>query len=117
MYILDNLCNINVDCRPFHCTDTSRANYLVRSDNNWLIDNGGEKIKDNMKPVVESVYKEVHRESLTIKDRDEKLRRLEIMARELLEDNINKSCKDAVKQSCGKYSVKNIADDNILIDE
>lgn len=115
LYILDNLCNIDPNIRPFHCTDISRNNYLVRSENNWTIDNGGEKIKDNMKPVVESVYKEVHRESLTIQDRDEKLRRLELMAKELLDDNINKSCKDALKQSSGKYAVKNLPSDNTLI--
>ena len=69
-----------------HASQRFKQSFLFKS----------EKIKDNIKSVVENVYKEVHRDTLIIEDKEEKLRRLEIMGRELLDNNIDRACKDAV---------------------
>jgi hypothetical protein len=36
--------NIDVDKRPFHCLDVSRCKYLLRSKNDWGVDQCGEQI-------------------------------------------------------------------------
>jgi len=45
-YILKSRCidDIDIDKRPFHCIDTSRCKYLLRSKNDWDVDQNGETI-------------------------------------------------------------------------
>jgi hypothetical protein len=44
--MLEDRCinNIKIPERPFHCVDTARSKYLIRNDDDWWIDNKGEKI-------------------------------------------------------------------------
>jgi len=117
-YILDGFCNMDKELRPIHCTDASRMNYIVRSENAWKKDPGAEQIKNNMSPLVEGVYKKVHMESIkdeTIRDDiEERLRRNEKMSVELNSKYIEKSCLGAIKKSSANYLVKNM---DVLIDE
>jgi len=111
-YILDGFCNMDKEMRPIHCTDASRMNYIVRSENAWRKDPGGEQIKNNLSPLVEGVYKKVHIEKIRdeeiVDDIEERLRRNEKMSTELNCKYIDKSCLNAIKKSSANYLVKNM---------
>lgn len=119
VYVLDSLCDIDPQIRPFHCTDGSRQKFIVRSDDNWHVDNNGTKIKSHMNPVVSGIYNEVYRDKMAeAVNPNDKLKVMDDM-KELISDNVNKSCNNAVKASTTKYSIKNIDDkeankDNML---
>jgi hypothetical protein len=48
MTVLETRCidNIDIPLRPFHCVDTARNKFLLRNNNNWYVDNKGNKIID-----------------------------------------------------------------------
>jgi len=115
VYIFDKLCNLDPTKRPIHCTDASRLMFVVKTDDDWLIDANAEKIKNHMTPIVISVYNTVHGEKLHTENRtiNEKLAHMDIMSKELHSSNVNKSCIDAIKKTTSDYLVKNIVSDNI----
>lgn len=49
--------NINVEKRPFHCTDVSRSKYLVRTKNEWCTDYKCSKVMDKVRPIIQELYK------------------------------------------------------------
>ncbi len=56
--LLMNRCinNVELSDRPFHCVDASRSKYLLRVNDDWDIDNGGEKILREAYPKIKGVY-------------------------------------------------------------
>lgn len=116
-FVLNSLCDIDPKIRPFHCTDLSRQNFIVRSEDQWNVDAKGEKIKSHMTPIVSGVYNEVYKDKmLTVNNNiDERIQLMDTMSKELLSDNINKSCTNSIKQSAGNYATKNIESDNQLL--
>lgn len=119
IYILDSLCNIDPVKRPIHCTDASRLNFLIKSENDWMIDSNAEKIKSHMNPVVASVYNTVHGEKLNDKNRsiEEKLLHMDTMSKELNSASVNKSCSDAIKKTTSCYLAKNLQSTDILLND
>jgi len=59
--------NIDVKKRPFHCTDLSRNKYMLRKNNDWVVDPRGEKILDIAYPLIKSVH--LMDESVSIEQR------------------------------------------------
>jgi len=49
--IMDNLSNIDVDNRPFHCGDSKRHTMYVRNENKWQKDENNEKISGMIQQV------------------------------------------------------------------
>ena len=60
-HIIDQLCNIGEENRPFHCTDASRGNYIYKTNDKWRVDAGGEEIKAILEPVITKAYTKVHK--------------------------------------------------------
>lgn len=56
--LLDNRCiaDIELSERPFHCVDTSRSKYVVFTDNQWQIDERGQKILRQVYPKVRPMF-------------------------------------------------------------
>ena len=47
---------ISLEKRPLHCVDSSRNKYLLRMNNDWNVDNGGEKILRGAYPKIKEIY-------------------------------------------------------------
>jgi hypothetical protein len=56
--LLDDRCISNVELseRPFHCVDTSRSKYIVFTENEWRIDERGQKILNQVYPIIRPVF-------------------------------------------------------------
>lgn len=119
LYILESLCDIDPKIRPIHCTDMSRQNFIVRSEDTWSIDNKGNTIKTHIKPVVTDVYNDIYRDKLKMGGSvDDKMKVMDNMSKELLSTNIDKSCTNAIKTTSTKFAVKNIDNDtDFLMDD
>jgi len=63
-YLIKKMCDIGVEIRPLHCTDSSRNCYIYRTNNLWKVDAGGEEIHAKIYPVIEQVYDLVHNERI-----------------------------------------------------
>ena len=109
IYILDALCNKPVEMRPFHCSDANRFNYIVRSQDEWKVDAGGEQIKTCINPIVTKIYDNIYGEKMSkmenMDDVEYRMSVCETMATELTTHNIEKQCAYAVKASANNYII------------
>ena len=48
--------NIDVDKRPFHCIDSSRSKYILRENDNWSIDDRGERVARHAYDAIRPIY-------------------------------------------------------------
>ena len=76
--LLTDRCITNVDVpnRPFHCVDGSRNKYLLRTNNDWMVDRNASRIIDTTIEKIKSVYDVDIKRSDKAKVRDKKLARL-----------------------------------------
>ena len=110
--LLMNRCinNVALSDRPFHCVDASRSKYLLRVNDDWDIDNGGEKILREVYPKIKKVYEtdkkidEMDREEINdyikrasemieLEKKGKKRIMKELNKKALLRNNINKTTK------------------------
>jgi hypothetical protein len=56
--ILESRCitNLSAEERPIHCVDASRDKYIIRKDDNWLVDNDGRMIMEGTFKFVKQLY-------------------------------------------------------------
>jgi len=114
-YIVDVLCDINPTIRPIHCTDSNRHKFIIRTEDTWKLDGGGDIIKSHIKPVVAGVYNNIYGEKLkTEQTREDRLIVLDNL-KDLMSANIDKQCNNIIHNCAEKFAVKKI-DDNTLTD-
>ena len=56
--LIKDRCITNLDLRnrPFHCLDMSRNKFLLRTNDNWDVDNKGDKILENAYPMIRPLF-------------------------------------------------------------
>ena len=59
--------------RPFHCVDESRNKYLLRTNNDWKVDNGGQRIIEDAIEKIRGAYNTEIKYNDTREVRDRKL--------------------------------------------
>ena len=63
----------DMDKRPFHCVDESRNKYLLRTNNDWKVDNGGQRIIEDAIEKIRGAYNTEIKYNDTREVRDKKL--------------------------------------------
>lgn len=63
--------NIKVEKRPFHCVDDARNKYIVRENDDWVIDKNGNKILTTTYSKIEEAYPDIpSRRNINLNDID-----------------------------------------------
>jgi hypothetical protein len=90
-YLLTELCDIGESKRPIHCADISRKHFLVKKSGVWEKDLGGEKLKKEIGPVIDSMYHDFYLKRYE-KNRDvkERLENEEFLMMETRNKRLNK---------------------------
>lgn len=112
--LIQNLCNIGVQERPFHCTDPSRDKYIVRSNDQWTLDPNANTIRSHLEPVAQETYKIIYKDKLSKNkmDLDAITKITNDMAMDLGEKETQKNCRSALRETMGDFMLKNHKDIN-----
>jgi hypothetical protein len=85
VYLITELSTKDELTRPIHCVDASRRNFIVKRKDVWEKDIGGEKMKQEIIPLVDNVYYDVYKKRFEkngdIKERLENIQFLEAKAK------------------------------------
>lgn len=104
-YILKKLCHLDIDKRPFHCTDGSRMNFIVKTNNIWVKDIKGKMIQHQMIPLISDIYAKINNEISTKPEMSfEKV--LEAI-KNMKEKTIKIACKMALEKNTTTFFAKN----------
>lgn len=108
IFVLDVLCNGPIDTRPFHCSDANRGNYIIRSNDEWRVDAGGEQIKACINPVVTKIYDKIYDKKMRNADENDIEQRMlncTAQSTEMTTQNVEKQCAYAVRSSANNYII------------
>lgn len=117
VHILKELCNKEQQLRPFHCLDSSRLNYLLRTGNTWVMDLGASQIGGYVVRVVNDVYNTVYGEKMKeIQEQDITQENLNARIaanyaiseemRDLSTDSVDKKCMMGLKKTVNMFTIK-----------
>lgn len=109
-FILDHYCmDIPPDKRSIWCADLSRNKFLIRVDNKWVVDVGGNKFREATQSEMIYLFKEYIKENITkyasLENCDNKNKAMEKMMKDteflnsiLISSDYYKALKDAAKK-------------------
>lgn len=111
MHLIKELCGTEETERPLHCTDSSRNNYIYKTQGNWKVDSGGSQIKKHLMPIIDETHVKVHCE--LAKEFPNDTHYQETFFKEALLDAKNKNYAKGMNNIKSLYLAKNI--DNIKL--